>query len=334
MKAIAISEVGGPDRLELMHVPVPVPGPDEVLVRVEAAGVNEVDTLLREGYFDAGARPLVMGSDFSGVIELVGDDVRDLDVGDEVYGYKLLGNGTYAEFVALPAAWVAHRPTTISHEEAASLPCVGLTAYQGLVETLDPAPGETVVIAGAAGGVGSVAVQLAATRGAHVIATASGRNREYLESLGAETVVDYTAGDWVEAVRALHPGGVDAVLTCRDGETKRRAPEVLHDRGRLVWMTGNDQAGPPMERGITGSYLGGTPSRATLEALADEVDSGRMRPTVQDVYVLTEARAAQIRVAEGHVRGKLVISVGTVPSDASHSSVDQRARAGATGTGS
>ncbi len=142
MRAIAISEVGGPERLELMEIPVPVPGSDEVLVRVEAAGVNEVDTLLREGFADSGARPLVMGSDFSGVIELVGDDVHDLAVGDAVYGYKLLGNGTYAEFVAMPAAWVARKPTTISFEEAASLPCVGLTAYQSLVETLDPAPGE------------------------------------------------------------------------------------------------------------------------------------------------------------------------------------------------
>ena len=333
MKAIAISEVGGPERLELMHVPVPVPAPDEVLVRVEAAGVNEVDTLLREGYFDTGARPLVMGSDFSGVIEVVGDDVRDLAVGDEVYGYKLLGNGTYAEFVAVPAAW-ARTGRRRSHTRRQHGRCVGLTAYQGLVETLDPAPGETVVITGAAGGVGSVAVQLAATRGAHVIATASVRNREYLESLGAKTVVDSTAGDWVEAVRALHPDGADAVLTCRGGETKRRAPEVLRDRGRLVWMTGDDQAGPPMERGIAGSYVGGTPSRATLEALADEVDSGGLRPTVRDVYPLTEARAAQIRVAEGHVRGKLVIAVGSVPYHPARSSVDQRARAGPTRTGS
>ena len=141
MRAIAISEVGGPERLELMEIPVPVPGSDEVLVRVEAAGVNEVDTLLREGFADSGARPLVMGSDFSGVIELVGDDVHDLAVGDAVYEATAAGNGTYAEFVAMPAAWVARKPTTISFEEAASLPCVGLTAYQSLVETLDPGPG-------------------------------------------------------------------------------------------------------------------------------------------------------------------------------------------------
>ncbi len=334
MRAIAISEVGGPERLELMEIPVPVPGPDEVLVRVEAAGVNEVDTLLREGFADSGERPLVMGSDVSGVVELVGDDVHDLAVGDAVYGYKLLGNGTYAEFVAMPAAWVARKPTTISFEEAASLPCVGLTAYQSVVETLDPAPGETLAIAGAAGGVGSVALQLAVARETRVVATASARNSEYLLGLGAEAVVDYTAGDWVQGVRALFSGGVDAALCCRGDETKRHAPEVVRDRGRLVWITGADQAGPPMERGIAGSYVGGTPSRATLEALADEIDSGRVRPSVQHVYQLDEAAEAQVRVAEGHVRGKLVISVGAVTDGASRVSGDQRTRAGAARAGS
>ncbi len=192
----------------------------------------------------------------------------------------------------------------------------------------------TVVVAGAAGGVGSVAVELAAAREARVVATASARNREYLLGLGAGTVVDYTVGDWVEGVRALHPDGVDAVLSCRGGETKRRAPEVLRDRGRLVWMSGGDQACPPMERGIAGSYVGGTPSRATLEALGDEIDSGRLRPSVQHVYRLSEAAAAQVRVADGHVRGKLVISVGAVTRGAPRSSEDQRNRAGATRAGS
>jgi NADPH:quinone reductase-like Zn-dependent oxidoreductase len=308
MRAIAVTDVGGPDRLQLMDLPVPEPAAGEVLVRVEAAGVNEVDGMFREGYLDSGARPLVMGSDLSGIVERVGPDVTDLEPGDGVFGYKLLGNGTYAEYATMPAAWIARKPASLSHEEAAALPCVGLTALQCL-ETLRLAPGEVLVVTAAAGGVGSVAVQVAAARGVRVIGTASARNREYVLDLGAEAFIDYTASDWVAAVRDLHPGGVDAVLTCRGGETKRRSPGALRDGGRFVWMTGEEKAGPPMERGIAGAYTGGSPSRETLVALAGEADDGRLRVFLEHVFSLHEAAAAQERVATGHVRGKLVIAV-------------------------
>jgi DNA-binding transcriptional ArsR family regulator len=141
-------------------------------------------------------------------------------------------------------------------------------------------------------------------------------------------------GDWVEAVRALHPAGVDVLLTCRGGETKRRAPEVLRDRGRLVWMTGGRSGGTPDgARHRRRLRWRGSVARNPRGPRRRD-DSGRLRPSVQDVYPLTEARAAQIRVAEGHVRGKLVISVGAVPYDAPRSSLDRRTRAGVTGTGS
>jgi NADPH:quinone reductase-like Zn-dependent oxidoreductase len=315
MKAVAVTDIGGPERLALMDLPVPAPAPGEVLVRVEAAGVNEVDTMFREGYLDTGARPLIMGSDFSGVVERVGDGVDDLAPGDEVYGYKLLGNGTYAEFVAVRSDWVARKPASLSHVEAAALPCVGLTAYQAVVDALDVRAGETVVITGAAGGVGTVAVQLAVDRGARVIGTASARNESYVRDLGAEEFVDYTAGDWVEAVRALHPEGVDVVFTAIGGETKRQSPKVLRDGGRLVWITGDDKPGPPMQRFVAGNYVGGVPSRATLEALAALADVGRLRVSVEHAYALDDARAAQLKVVDGHVRGKLVIQVGAVTTD-------------------
>jgi NADPH:quinone reductase-like Zn-dependent oxidoreductase len=310
MKAVAVAEIGGLDRLELMELPDPEPAAGEVLVRIEAAGVNEVDTLFREGYLDAGTRPMVMGSDFSGVVERAGEGVEDLTAGDEVYGYKLLGNGTYAELATIPAAWMARKPASLSHVEAAAIPCVGLTAHQA-IELLDVRIGETVVITAAAGGVGTVAVQLAADRGARVLGTASGANETYVRELGAEAFVDYRAGDWVKAVRDHFPGGADIVLTCRGGETKRRSPEALRDGGRLVWITGDERPGPPMERLISGSYSGGMPRRDTLEALAKLVDAGRLRLPVQEVYPLTEAAAAQRRVAEGHVRGKLVVTTST-----------------------
>jgi NADPH2:quinone reductase len=320
MRAVAVQELGGVDRLELLDLPVPSPGAGEVLVRVEAAGVNYVDAMFREGYLDPGARPLIMGSDFSGAVAAVGEGVDDLAIGDEVYGYKLLGNGTYAEFMTIRADWVAHKPTTLTHAEAASVPCVGLTAHQAMIDALDIQAGESVVVTGAAGGVGTIAVQLAADRGAHVIGTASAHNEDYVRGLGAGAFVDYTAGDWVEAVRALHADGVDAVLSGIGGGTKRRSPDAIRDGGRFVWLSGEDKPGPPMERFVAGSYCGGMPRRDTLEALTALFDEGRLRVSLQEVYALEDAAAAQTEVAGGHVRGKLVIAVGdaatTAPSAA------------------
>jgi NADPH:quinone reductase-like Zn-dependent oxidoreductase len=309
MKAVAVRETGGIDRLEVMELPVPEPGAGEVLVQIEAAGVNEVDGMFREGYLDSGVRPLVMGSDFSGVVSAVGPSVADVSVGEEVYGYKLLGNGTYAEYTVIRADWVAGKPSTISHAEAAGFPCVGLTAYQALIDGLDVSQGEIVLVTGAAGGVGTVAVQLALARGARVVATAGERNRDYLLELGAEAVVDYRDGDWTEAVRRLYPDGVDAVLATRGGETKHASPAVLRDGGRLVWISGDDKAGPAMERMIAGRYVGGMPSRETLDALTALIDGGQLRLPLDHVYGFSEAAAAQVRAAEGHVRGKLVIDV-------------------------
>jgi NADPH:quinone reductase-like Zn-dependent oxidoreductase len=315
MQAIAVRETGGPNQLELLDLPVPQPGPGEIQVRVEAAGVNEVDGMFREGYLDQGVRPLIMGSDFAGVVSDVGADVTTLAVGDEVYGYKLLGNGTYAEYVTLTAEWVARKPSALTFLEAAGIPCVGLTAHQAIVDALDVAPGESVVVTGAAGGVGTIAVQIAVARGARVIGTASARNEAYVRSLGAAEFVDYTAGDWVAAVSALCPGGSDAVLTCIGGHTKELSPALVRDGGRLVWITGDDKPGPPMERRIAGQYSGGMPRRDTLDALTALVDAGHLRVSLQDVYPLARARAAQEEVAKGHVRGKLVIAVGAVAAE-------------------
>jgi NADPH:quinone reductase-like Zn-dependent oxidoreductase len=309
MKAIAVHQTGGIEQLKLLDLPVPEPAPDEILVRIEAAGVNEVDGMFREGYLDPGVRPLIMGSDFSGVIAQLGADVDDLAVGEEVYGYKLLGNGTYAEFTTINAAWIARKPVSISHAEAAAFPCVGLTAHQAVIDTLDVQPGELVLVTGAAGGVGTIAVQLAADRGARVIATASEPNHDYLRTLGAEAVIDYRDRDWSAAIKELYPDGVDAALATRGGETKQRTRDVLRDGGRLVWISGEEKPGPPMERMIAGGYVGGTPRRDTLRSLAELIDAGRLQLPIQQLYALTDAPAAQERVATGHVRGKLVIDI-------------------------
>jgi NADPH:quinone reductase-like Zn-dependent oxidoreductase len=308
MRAIVVERYGGREQLQLRDIPVPSIGPADVLVEVAAAGVNYVDAMFREGYYGTNQFPLVMGSDFAGTIVQVGAEVTDLAPGDEVYGYKLFGNGTYAEYVSVPASYVARKPTNLSFVEAAALPCVGLTAYEAL-EKLKLQKGETILIAGAAGGVGSLAVQIAVDRGARVIATASQNNHEYLRHLGAAEVIDYTTEDFVQALRAHHPDGIDAVLSCFGGETKQRSPQVLRDGGRLVWITGDEQAGPPMERFIQGGYQGGIPDRRVLSALAQLFEAKRLSVWIDGVFPLEQAALAHERVETGHVRGKLVVQV-------------------------
>ena len=309
MQAVFITEYGGTDKLHLADIAVPEIGASDLLVQVKAAGVNLVDTMFRDGYMGRNVFPLVMGSDFSGIVVKVGNEINAFKVGDEVFGYKLGGNGTYAEFVSVPAAYTAHKPQSLSFEEAAGLPCVGLTAYLAIMEALKVQRDETIVIAAASGGVGSIAVQLCHYLGAHVIGTASARNHEFVQQLGADAVIDYTKGDWVEAVKALHPGGVDAVLSCIAGETKQRAPGAIRDGGRLCWISGEEKLGPPMERGIQGWYAGGRPEAWVLNELAKIADAEELQVPIQEVFTLETASKAQEQVESGRTRGKLVISL-------------------------
>lgn len=323
MKAIAAYAYGGLDELKLVDLPTPLPEPGEVLVRARAAGVNLVDTLIRAGYRPKNEFPLIPGWDLAGVVEQVGQDVTDMAVGAEVYGYKISAiKGTYAEYTTVPAEWVSRKPSNLSYEEAAGLACAGLTAYQTLVEQLEIQTGETVLITAAAGGVGSLAVQIAKAKGAHVIGTASGRNQDYVRDLGADVVIDYTKGDWVETTRTLYPDGVDAVFTCIAGETKQRSPGVLRDGGRMAWISGEEQVGPPMERRIQGVYSYGFPKRETFAALTQMAEAGQLKVPIDEVFPLDQAARAHERIAAGdfqgkvragHVRGKLVIAIACEP---------------------
>ena len=156
---------------------------------------------------------------------------------------------------------------------------------------------------------GSIAVQLCHYLGARVIATASARNHEFIQQLGADAVIDYTQGDWVEAVKVIHPGGVDAVLSCIGGETKRCAPGAIRDGGKLCWISGEEKLGPPMERGIQGWYTGGRPEAWILDELGKIADAGGIQVPIQEVFTLETAAKAQEQVAGGRTRGKLVISL-------------------------
>jgi NADPH:quinone reductase-like Zn-dependent oxidoreductase len=305
VQAVAIEDFGGTDRLKLMDLPLPEVGPDNVLVRVRAAGVGPWDVKTREGLFGQPSFPHVLGMEASGIMEGVGENVADLREGDEVYVFS---GRCYAEYVAAPAQKVARKPASLSFEEAAGAPVAGSTAYQGIVEEIGLKEGETVLIAGAAGGVGTMAVQIAASLGARVLGTASPPNHDYLLSLGAAEAIDYN-GDWVAAVRNIAPDGVDAVFDCVGGGTFRRSFEAVRDGGRVVTIVAFGEEVEPGRR-ITYHAFSARAERGKLEKLSEMFDSGKLRVEIEDVMPLEEVAKAHERVEAGHTRGKIVLEVG------------------------
>jgi NADPH:quinone reductase len=241
MRAMVTPQFGGPDLFEERDVERPHPGPDEILVRVVAAGTNPIDAKLRAAGGSRGLEaPVVLGADVSGVVEEVGVGVTDLAAGDEVYYTpEVFGPGShggYAEYHVAKADIVAKKPASLSHEEAAAVPLAGGTAYEALVRRLAVRVGETVLIHGGAGGVGSFAVQIARSAGARVLATAGPDNQETLEALGADVAIDYTRQDAAEA--ALDDTGVDAVLDTVGGETVVNSIPATRPFGRLATILG------------------------------------------------------------------------------------------------
>ena|ERR687894_510313 len=304
MRAIAIEKFGGRDRLELLELPAPEPGAGDVLVRVRAAGVGPWDAKAREGLFGGQSFPRVLGMEGSGIVEGVGEGVSDLRAGDEVYVYS---RGCYAQYVAAPAQKTARKPASLSFEEAAGVPVAASTAHQGLVEEIALERGETVLITGAAGGVGTMAVQIAHSLRARVLGTASPRNHDYLRSLGADEALDYH-GDWVGAARDAAPGGVDAVFDCVGGETFRRGFEAVRDGGRVVTIVAFGEEVEP-GRGISYHAFSARAQRSKLEELTEMFDAGDLRVEIAEVLPLEQAARAQQLVETGHTRGKIVLRV-------------------------
>ncbi|KZM35245.1 NADP-dependent oxidoreductase [Oerskovia enterophila] len=307
MRAITYSRFGGADVLELSELPTPKVGPDTVLVRVKATSVNPVDWKVREGYLDAIMDitfPVVPGWDVAGVVERVGLDTPELSVGDEVFGYvrkDVVSGGTTAELVAAPVRTLARKPASWTWEQAAGAPLAGLTALQ-TIDRAGVTSSQTVLVHAAAGGVGSMAVQIAVARGARVIGTASERNHEYLRSLGAEPV---TYGDGLaERVRSLAPDGVDVVLDYIGGEALATTPDVLREGGTVasvVDAAARDELG--------GHYVWVRPDVEGLTELARLADAGQLTVDVAEVYDLADAAKAHEASRTGHVRGKVVITV-------------------------
>lgn len=305
MKAIRVRRFGGPEVLRLEEVPRPEPGPGELLVRVRAAAVNPVDWKLREGYLGAQPLPFTPGSDFSGVVEALGPGAAGFREGEAVYGCLPGSRGADAEYIAAPVETTALKPRTLDHTRAASLPLVSTAAWQALFEAGALQSGETVLILGASGGVGSIAVQLARSSGARVVGTASTENVERVLRLGAEQVIDYTRQKSLEDA----VGGVDLCLDLVGGAFQTRAFNVIRRGGRLVSTVQPPDRGMLAARGLSGGMIVARPHAAYLRAIAELVDSGRLKVSVAKVMPLERAAEAEELSRRQHVDGKIVLQL-------------------------
>lgn len=314
MKAVVAHETGPPEVLRLEEVPTPQPIPTEIQVRVQAAGVNPVDFKTRSGRGMSKllGLPMIVGWDVCGVVSAIGAGVTKHAVGDEVFGMPWFPRqaGAYAEYVTAPSRQFVAKPHGLSHLEAAALPLAGLTAWQVLVDTVRVGEGDRVLLHGAAGGVGHLAVQIAKARGAEVIATARAEQAEALESLGADWVLDYRSDDFETAL-----GDLDAVVDF-PGAYGERSLSVLRPGGTLVLVPSG--ASPEVietakERGMRATGILVEPDPVGLEGLSALVAEGRLRVEVDRVLPLGEAAAAHRLAEASHGVGKIVLDLaGTV----------------------
>jgi NADPH:quinone reductase-like Zn-dependent oxidoreductase len=308
MHAVRMYSYGGPEVLKYEEVARPQPGPGDILVRVHAAGVNPVDWKVREGYLKQRvnyALPLIPGWDFSGVVEETGPSISGFEEGDEVYGRPdIVRNGTYAEYVVVKESEAAFKPKSIDHIHAAAIPLASLTAWQSLFDAAGLKEGQTVLIHGAAGGVGHFAVQLAKWAGANVIGTASKSNQDFLRELGADTTIDYQATKFEDVT-----GNVDVVFDTIGGDTQKRSWKVLKKGGILVSIVSPPSEEEARANVVNGAFVFTRTISTQLSEIAGLVDSGELKAVVETVMPLSEASEAQEMSRGGHTRGKIVLRV-------------------------
>jgi len=304
MKAVRIHSYGNADQLKVEEAPKPEIAKDEVLVKIYDAGINPVDWKIRAGYLKSVMPkkfPLTLGQDIAGTVAEVGADVNQFKPGDEVFGSA---TGAYAEYAAAKASELAHKPRSVDFAAAAAIPTAGLTAWQIVIDTIQVSTGQSVLIHGAAGGVGSFAVQLAKWRGARVFATASPEDADYLKSLGAEQVINYKAERFEDKVK-----DVDAVIDLVGGETLQRSYQVVRPGGWLVTTVAPVDEGEARKRGIRAMPFFVKGNGSELAQIAQLVDQGILKPRVDKVLPLSEARRAQELTESGQSHGKIVLQV-------------------------
>ncbi|MCH5676890.1 NADP-dependent oxidoreductase [Streptomyces gilvus] len=309
MRAVRGHRRGGPERLKYEVAPRPAPAADEVLVAVRSAAITSGelawDATWTNSLDGTGSLrlPIVPAKEVSGQVVEAGSAVHDLHPGDEVFGLiPFTQDGAAAEFTAVPAAVLAAKPPSLDHDGAAALALPGLTAWQGLVRHAGLTPGDTVLVHGAAGGVGSMAVQIAVALGGKVIATAAGQDAEFVRALGAERVIDYTAQPFEDAV-----ADVGVVFDAVGGDTQARSWHVLRSGGTLVSIV--SPPGPSPSPDTHGVFFVVEPDRAGLIALSELVESGRLTPYVDRVVPLQDTAGAYAALEREHRRGKIVLRV-------------------------
>ncbi len=305
MKAIVVHAYGGPEVLKYEDAARPEPKNDQVLIKVAAAGVNPVDVAIREGRFKSDRLPFIPGLDVSGIIEKVGSNKSRFKPGDAVFAYlDFKEQGAYAEYAVAKEDEVALKPQSIDLEKAAAVPLAALTAWQALIDEAKLQPGQTVLIQGGTGGVGSFAVQIAKARGAKVIATASSANLDLLKQLGVDEAIDYTTTKFEDVVK-----NVDVVLNAVRGDSLARTYPVVKKGGIIVSITGDPDPAQLTKYGIRGTSMLVHPSARNLEELAGLIDEKKMTPIVSEVIPVAEAARAQKEIASTHTRGKIVLKV-------------------------
>src|SRR2546421_4696548 len=310
MKAVVAHEYGAPEVLKLEEVSRPEPNEDEALVRVIASSVNPADPLTLSGKYarEFGTHlPLIPGYDIAGIVEKTGANVTKLKVGDTVYGYPNFGGG-WADYVTVKEFEVAPKPKSLNFVESAAVPMGALTAWQALVDVAKLQPGQTVLIHGGSGGVGSFAIQIAKARGAEVIATASTANQDLLKQLGANVAVDYTKTKFEDVAK-----DVDAVLDPVGKETLARSYGVVKRGGIVMSLVARPDPAECAKRGIRAAAISVHPDAEDLTEIARLIDAGKIKPVVTEVLPLSEAIAAQRQAETHHTRGKLVLRIADEP---------------------
>lgn len=312
MKAVVIHEYGRPWVLKYESIPRPEPNDDQALIRVIAAGVNPVDGMIRSGIFaKEGNRafPIILGGDVAGVIEKVGSKITKFKVGDPVFAYVSLDNsGGYAQYALVTEREAAPKPKSLTYIEAAAVPIVAMTAWQALIDTAKLSAGQTVLIHGGSGGVGSFAIQIAKARGAKVVATASTTNQAFLKQLGADVAIDYTKQKFEDVAK-----DVDVVLDSIGRDTLARSYGVIKKGGILVSLVARPKESELETYGIRGAALSVKPNSEELSEIGKLIDEKKIKVIVSQTFPLSEAMKAQEQVATGHTRGKIVLKIADEP---------------------
>jgi NADPH:quinone reductase-like Zn-dependent oxidoreductase len=308
LKAIRIHEFGGPEVIKYENIPEPHPGTGEVRIRIIAAGVNPMDWKIRRGYMSKLPLPTIMGLDVAGVVDSVGGGETSFQPEEEVFAKVSIGQGGYAEYTVVSSKQVALKPRSIGFIESAAIPTAGLAAWQSLFDIAGLESGQTVLIHGAAGGVGTFAVQFAKWKGAYVIGTASSKNAEFLKSIGSDEVIDYRSQRFEEITDNL-----DVVLDTIGGDTFERSWGVLKPGGFLVSTVASIPEEIPQKYGIRAKTLMTQADGRELAQIAAIIDEQKIKPIVTTVLPLTDARKAHEMSESRHARGKIVLRVAEDP---------------------